>query len=566
MDMPSHRRYADDRHRRHARHRRAGKAAHPEWDDNPPALDKLIGPGRRDVPSTDRSDHAVVRSVYWRPAVSVRHHYVDLVVLRCRRARPPYERHNDDLATTGGADVADRPPRTLLAQRIRERCLTFEEFVQHAEVFAREHGEPGTLSLRHLQRLVSGRKPDTLRPATARLLERLLDEPIAALLAPPPTTSSQDAGGHHHRDLPLAAEAENSIVVPARTHDGRVVFVILPRRLLVGSLGAAALVGMADAQSGHQLVRIPESEVSSVFDVDPLEHFQQVKKTLMDSDNLFGAGSVIQSTQEQISTIQRFRQSYRGAGRQKLLQIQTQFADLCGWAYQDSCDYRASLYWSGRALEWSHMCGDREATSFILARRSHLAADMGDPTEAVEAAEAALQMMSGESSRVTVFALTCAAHGHALQRDSVDCERTYAMAQDLLERQETDPSCPWALLLDRSYIEVHRARSLALLADYAGAVKSFQQAISALPHGYRRDRGVYLAREAVAHVGNGDAEQACTVGFQALTIGAETGSGRIVGELESLDAALKQFPLTSSVTDFREAMNETFSYRRLRAT
>ena len=71
-------------------------------------------------------------------------------------------------------------------------------------------------------------------------------------------------------DLPLAAEAEDRIVVPARTHDGKVVFVTLPRRLFVGSLGAAALVGMPDARSGHQLVRIPKSEGASVIDVDPV--------------------------------------------------------------------------------------------------------------------------------------------------------------------------------------------------------------------------------------------------------------------------------------------------------
>ncbi|MGH3802397.1 MAG: hypothetical protein ACRDTD_20175, partial [Pseudonocardiaceae bacterium] len=185
-----------------------------------------------------------------------------------------------------------------------------------------------------------------------------------------------------------------------------------------------------------------------------MEHFRQMKTTLMDNDNLFGAGSVVQSAQEQISTIQRLRQCYRRAGQHRLLQVQTQFADLCGWAYQDFGDYRASTYWSGRALEWSHMCGDREATSFILARRSQLAADMGDPTEAVDAAEAALNMMSGESGRVTAVAWTYAAHGHALRRDSVNCERSYAMAQDLLERLETDPACPWALFLDRSYIDV----------------------------------------------------------------------------------------------------------------
>ncbi|MGH3906015.1 MAG: hypothetical protein ACRDTE_17815 [Pseudonocardiaceae bacterium] len=63
--------------------------------------------------------------------------------------------------------MVDRPARTLLEQRIRERCMTFEEFAQHAETFARDHNEVGTLSLRHLQRLVSGRPVGTLRPATA---------------------------------------------------------------------------------------------------------------------------------------------------------------------------------------------------------------------------------------------------------------------------------------------------------------------------------------------------------------------------------------------------------------
>jgi len=86
--------------------------------------------------------------------------------------------------------LTDRQARTLLEQRIRERCLTFEEFVQHAETFARDHHEPGTLSLRHLQRLVSGRPLGTLRPATARLLERIFGEPIAALLAPPKTATA----------------------------------------------------------------------------------------------------------------------------------------------------------------------------------------------------------------------------------------------------------------------------------------------------------------------------------------------------------------------------------------
>jgi 8-oxo-dGTP pyrophosphatase MutT (NUDIX family) len=79
--------------------------------------------------------------------------------------------------------------RTLLEQLIRERRQTFEEFAEFAEKFAREHGEPGTLSVRHLSRLVAGAHPDgrplgSVRPATARLLEHIFGLSIDELLAP----------------------------------------------------------------------------------------------------------------------------------------------------------------------------------------------------------------------------------------------------------------------------------------------------------------------------------------------------------------------------------------------
>lgn len=89
-----------------------------------------------------------------------------------------------------------QPARTVLEQKIRERRLTLREFVEYAETFAREHGEPGTLSFRHLQRLVAGRQPDgsplrPLRPATVRLLERIFGLSISELLSPARRFSSK---------------------------------------------------------------------------------------------------------------------------------------------------------------------------------------------------------------------------------------------------------------------------------------------------------------------------------------------------------------------------------------
>jgi 8-oxo-dGTP pyrophosphatase MutT (NUDIX family) len=80
--------------------------------------------------------------------------------------------------------------RTVLEQKIRERRQTFEEFVTYAETYAREHSEPGTLGVRHLQRLVAGRRSDgrplgPVRPETARLLEQIFRLSIDELLAEP---------------------------------------------------------------------------------------------------------------------------------------------------------------------------------------------------------------------------------------------------------------------------------------------------------------------------------------------------------------------------------------------
>ncbi|MGH3427762.1 MAG: hypothetical protein ACRDQZ_09380, partial [Mycobacteriales bacterium] len=291
----------------------------------------------------------------------------------------------------------------------------------------------------------------------------------------------------------------------------------------------------------------------------PVEHFQQMRKVLVDNDNTFGARTVVLLVQEQINILQRLRQSCQGADRQELLHVQTQFAELCGWLHQDSGDYHAAAYWSGRALEWAHMCGDHDAIAYILARKSHLAADMGDPAEAVDAAEAALTMVPRASARVVAIATTFAAQGHALKGDRTNCERSCDAAQSLLAQREADPDSPWARIVDHSYIEVYRARSLTFLGEYGAAIDSFRNGISSLPPGFRRDRGVYLAREAVAHVGHGDVEQASAVGLQALAIGAETASARIIGELTHLDAALGKFPSSTGAVDFHDAMNSTFS-------
>lgn len=101
--------------------------------------------------------------------------------------------------------------RTVLEQKIWERRQTFEEFAEYAETFAREHDEPGTLGVRHLQRLAAGRGPNgrplgQVRPATARLLERILGLSVDELLAAPAAPAGANSAGTPARSGPRVAD------------------------------------------------------------------------------------------------------------------------------------------------------------------------------------------------------------------------------------------------------------------------------------------------------------------------------------------------------------------------
>ncbi|MGH3851635.1 MAG: hypothetical protein ACRDRT_18415 [Pseudonocardiaceae bacterium] len=84
-----------------------------------------------------------------------------------------------------------------------------------------------------------------------------------------------------------------------------------------------------------------------------------------------------------------------------------------------------------------------------------------------------------------------------------------------------------------------------------------QSTIADLPSDLPRGRGVWLARAAPASAGDRQVEHAATLGLDALAIGVETGSARILTELSQLDDVLASWNTVPAVTDFRTAMKDT---------
>ncbi|MGW1412133.1 DNA-binding protein [Streptomyces sp. NPDC002403] len=340
------------------------------------------------------------------------------------------------------------------------------------------------------------------------------------------------------------ADDADIVVVPCRMN-GRISYVPVPRRTV-----------LASAVAGFAVMALPASaEASDAFPAgmaSPAEHYTQLRRVMIQTDNLIGPRHVLPALQQHLAALVARRRTARGADGARLLELETRYEELAGWLAQDSGDDRAAYGHTARALDTSHITGDHALTAYILGRKAQLAIDTGHATDALGLAAAA-RRTARPGSRLEVIAVMHQAHAHAVLGEEPDSLRNYDTALALLDASDDDGV--WGSWLDVPYIHTARARSYAALGRYDQAADGFQSALAALPPTYRRDRGVYLARAARAHAGTGDHVRAAEIGLQAVGIAAETGSARIIGQLDKLDQALAAVPREPGVTDFRAALD-----------
>jgi tetratricopeptide (TPR) repeat protein len=306
-----------------------------------------------------------------------------------------------------------RTYRTVLEQKIKERQQTFEEFAEYVETFARDHGETGTLSVRHLQRLAAGRNSDgrplgRVLPATARLLEHIFGLGIDELLAPPVDGGWEDES---------TAEIRRRLHVSGRIDGGSI----------------------AILQEQLSSIRRLDRQLGAVVAHD---------EVLVKSDQV--AGLLSYSLSNQV--------------RQELAAALSEFLCLAGWQALDL----------GRIAEsWRHYDNARTAAlssspSYLAlaeAGRAFVLADAGEASSAVSILTEVRREMSSKVSRL-LRAWLAAAHGETLAAngDRSESLRAFDKAAELLPSDSIDPEGPY-VALDQVHLARWRGNALAQFAD-----------------------------------------------------------------------------------------------------
>jgi hypothetical protein len=377
--------------------------------------------------------------------------------------------------------LAGQPPRTLLEQRIRQRRMTLEEFVRHAEIFARDNHETGTLSLRHLQRLVSGKPVGALRPATARLLERLLGESITTLLASTGT---------------VADDGEN------------------PGSELRQLLDAARRVDSSTITLLHQ-------------QLDAIRRL----------DRRLGAIVVRDELNAKICQVERLTMHSLAPGTRKpLAGLLSEMHTLAGWQALDLGDVPGS---------WQHYEQSRSAAaqSDSVSHESHAAAeqafvliDVRETRDAVELLDSARRRADASSPRI-LRAWLAAAHGEALaaHADQTASLHAFDRAAELLPHDLTDEQ-PY-VALDTVHLARWRGHALARFG-HPDAIRVLTHALNRLDRSFVRAEAALRIDLATALAASGIQDEACEHARRARTLAAELGSTRQRRRLRTLAASL----------------------------
>ncbi|MGW1183078.1 Twin-arginine translocation pathway signal [Streptomyces drozdowiczii] len=275
--------------------------------------------------------------------------------------------------------------------------------------------------------------------------------------------------------------------------------------------------------------------------VDPalIDYFQQQLEGHYRADMFLGPHDLIGTVSAQYQLIDKLVRSAKGRTRTGLLRVGAAYAALVGWLYQDAGDMNGAAFWRGVTQEIAMRSRDPHLIGYSLVNQAQVRTDLGDGPAVIDLCEAALDDADRLVPKVRIMAMQQQAHGASITGERVLVDQLIDRAGHLLSRVDDD--LPWGNACRRTpgYLEVQRATCYGRLGLGAEAGALWTQVLAVVPETARRDRGVYMARQATAAAAAREPEQAVEIARAVAEVAVETRSARMRRELIILEQVMQ---------------------------
>jgi tetratricopeptide (TPR) repeat protein len=332
------------------------------------------------------------------------------------------------------------------------------------------------------------------------------------------------------------------------------------RRFLVGAvftsaaLPASALRWLtspsADAPAGSGPRRVGQADIDAIRDLT---------RSYREMDNRLGGGKlrgvIVSYLDDHVSRLLTSGSYAEDTGR-RLAAACGELSQLAGWVAYDSDEHGVAQRYLTQALAYARHADDPALAAEILAAQAHQALYLSRPDEAVDLARAAQAAASRRGSATLLTeCLVMEAHGHAARNDVRACGMALASAERTFDRAARNDDPAWLAYFDEAYLAARMAQCFRDLGEARRAAQYARRSLD-MDGRYVRGRAFNLSLLATAHAAQGEPEQACVTGRQALEVTVRLTSARSVRYLRDLIRLLRPRTDNSAVRDFTAEVRE----------
>ena len=327
------------------------------------------------------------------------------------------------------------------------------------------------------------------------------------------------------------------------------------RTLLRGSAFAAGAYGVPAlrwmmADSGEAPAKLVGPTVNRV----EIASIKEITGTFRTLDNAHGGGFVreqaVRFLDREVTPLLKSG-SYSGSAGVELLRASAELTQLVGWMSYDEAQHGLSQRYFIQALRMAKAVGDDCLGAEILAAMSHQASYLGEGSTAVDLARVAGRTATTAGLQVLVAeASVLEAQGHAENQDERACAAALHSAETTLDKADRANEPQWISYFDEAYMSAKFGHCFRALGQPKETERFAKRSLDMDP-AYVRGRAFNLSLLATSYVQQGEVEQACLVGRQAVDLARELNSKRAVRYISDVADGLANVADNTDVQLFR---------------
>lgn len=241
--------------------------------------------------------------------------------------------------------------------------------------------------------------------------------------------------------------------------------------------------------------------------------------------------------------------------RTGLRSVGAQLSQFLGWLAFDATDYSTARAYYQDGLRFAREGAVASLSPFILGHIAILAVTEGKIAEATTVVNSQIEYILQTTCPLTRSWFSAVeAMVRAIAGDPASCEAALARSRKSFAKGDAGSAPDWLYSFDRSKLLAYEGACLERIGELESARAIWEEALVLLTDDRVRDRATYLLHLASIYTRQGEIEQACLLGRDAISIATEINSARIMDEIGNLIVQLDPWKETQTVRDLERRL------------